>query len=64
MSSLDLLRKGGVVNMRKEGGRREHLSMSRPSLEYPSVARPVRADIHAGKQEKRVACLSCCFYND
>ena len=42
-------------------GRKEHLSMSLPSLEYPSVAHPVGADIHAGKQEERVPCLSCCF---
>ncbi len=35
--------------------------MSLPSLEYSSVARPVGADIHAGKQEERVACLSCGF---
>lgn len=44
---------------RKEGGR-EHLSMSPPSLQYSSVAGPVRADTSAGKQEEQVACLSCC----
>lgn len=46
----------------KNEGRREHLSMSLPSLEYYSVAHPVSADIHAGKQEERAACLSCYYH--
>lgn len=49
---------------RKEG-RREHLSMSLPSLELSSVARLVRADFHAAKQEEQTssksAWLVTCF---